>query len=142
MEIVLKRLHSLRDPACFRSWLYGITRRVIMRQRSRVWVRRVVSLGETELEAQIMLPDRQVQCSQTGRKVQLALEKLPHAQREVLVLHELEERGVAEVAELLNIPVGTVKSRLRLARQRMRRLVVQMGMVPELRSASGTEGAS
>jgi RNA polymerase sigma-70 factor (ECF subfamily) len=141
MEIVLKKLHSLRDPACFRSWLYGITRRVIMRQRSRVWVRRVVSLGETELEAQIMLPDRQAQCSQTGRKVQLALEKLPHSQREVLVLHELEERGVAEVAELLDIPVGTVKSRLRLARQRMRRLVVQMGMVPDLLAVSQTEGA-
>jgi RNA polymerase sigma-70 factor (ECF subfamily) len=131
MEIVLKRLHSLRDPACFRSWLYGICRRVTMRHRSRAWVRRVVSLGETELEAQILLPDRQAQISQTGRQVQLALEKLPHAQREVLVLHELEERGVAEVAELLNIPVGTVKSRLRLARQRMRRVVVQMGIVTE-----------
>ena len=58
------------------------------------------------------------------------------------MLHELEERGVAEVAELLNIPVGTVKSRLRLARQRMRRIVVQMGMTPELRAAPQTEGAS
>jgi len=131
MEIVLKRLHSLRDPACFRSWLYGITRRVTLRHRSQAWVRRVVSLGETELEAEILLPDRQAQISQTGRQVQLALEKLPHAQREVLVLHELEERGVAEVAELLNIPVGTVKSRLRLGRQRMRRVVVQMGIVSE-----------
>jgi RNA polymerase sigma-70 factor (ECF subfamily) len=132
MEIVLKRLHSLRDPACFRSWIYGITRRVIMRHRGRAWVRRVVSLGETELEAQITLPDRQAQISQTGRQVQLALEKLPHVQREVLVLHELEERGVAEVAELLDVPVGTVKSRLRLGRQRLRRVVVQMGISPEL----------
>jgi len=131
MEVVLKRLHTLRDPACFRSWIYGITRRVIMRQRSKAWVRRVVSLGETELEAGLMLPDRRAQMSQTSRQVQLALEKLPHAQREVLVLHELEERGVAEVAELLDIPVGTVKSRLRLARERMRRVVRHMGIAPE-----------
>ena len=103
-----------------------------MRHRGRAWFRRVVSLGETELEAGIMLPDRQAQISQTGRQDQLALEKLPHAQREVLVLHELEERGVAEVAELLEIPVGTVKSRLRLARERMRREVTRMGIAPDL----------
>ena len=137
MEIVIRRLHSLRDPACFRSWLYGITRRVIMRQRGRAWVRRVVSLGETELESAVLLPEREAQISQTGRQVQLALEKLPHTQREVLVLHELEERGVAEVAELLDIPVGTVKSRLRLARQRMRRIVVQMGIAPESVEVAG-----
>ena len=41
---------------------------------------------------------------------------LPELQREVLVLSVLEERRGPEVASLLNIPLGTVKSRLRLAR--------------------------
>ena len=136
MEIVIQKLHTLRDPARFRSWLYGISRRVIMRHRSRAWVRRVVSLGETELESSYLTPDREAQISQTGRQVQMALEKLPHPQREVLVLHELEERSVTEVAELLGVPVGTVKSRLRLARQRMRRVVVQMGIAPEVSGVS------
>ena len=131
MEIVIQKLHTLRDPARFRSWLYGISRRVIMRHRSRAWVRRVVSL-----ESSFLTPDREAQISQTGRQVQMALEKLPHSQREVLVLHELEERSVTEVAELLGVPVGTVKSRLRLARQRMRRVVVQMGIAPEISGVS------
>ena len=54
----------------------------------------------------------------------------------MLVFHELEERSVTEVAELLGVPVGTVKSRLRLARQRMRRVVVQMGIAPEVSGVS------
>ena len=47
-----------------------------MRHRSRAWVRRVVSLGETEFNL-LLTPDREAQISQTGRQVQMALEKLP-----------------------------------------------------------------
>ena len=55
------------------------------------------------------------------------LDSLPRAQREVLVLCELEEHSGREVAELLSIPLGTVKSRLRAARRAFRVALEQRG---------------
>jgi len=45
-----------------------------------------------------------------------ALDRLPIDQRTILVLHHLEGQGLAELAETLGIPIGTVKSRLHTAR--------------------------
>jgi RNA polymerase sigma-70 factor (ECF subfamily) len=50
-----------------------------------------------------------------------ALEGLPVEQREVFVLYELEEQGGAAIAELLGIPLGTVWTRLRAARERFKK---------------------
>jgi len=52
-----------------------------------------------------------------ARLLGLALDRLPVDQRTILVLHHLERHGLAELAEILEIPVGTVKSRLYTARR-------------------------
>ncbi|MCH7924615.1 MAG: sigma-70 family RNA polymerase sigma factor [Planctomycetes bacterium] len=49
-----------------------------------------------------------------------ALAKLPDEQRAVLSLHYLDEMGVREIAEVLGVPEGTVKSRLHHARNRLK----------------------
>ena len=53
---------------------------------------------------------------------------MPALHREVLVLCDLEGRSAAEAAELLSVPVGTVKSRLRLGRQRFRKLAASSNL--------------
>ena len=75
-------------------------------------------------------PSRWSELSETSRQVQAALDHLPEKQREVLVLCDLEERTAFEVAELLAIPPGTVKSRLRLGRERFRRAARTLGLGP------------
>jgi RNA polymerase sigma-70 factor (ECF subfamily) len=50
--------------------------------------------------------------------------------REVLLLVTVEEYSYAEAAELLQVPVGTVMSRLHRARERLRRLMTEPGAVP------------
>ncbi len=55
-----------------------------------------------------------------GRILDGALRRLPVDQRAVLALHHLEGRSVAELATILEIPPGTVKSRLHTARQALR----------------------
>ncbi|MFC4008775.1 RNA polymerase sigma factor [Nonomuraea purpurea] len=58
-----------------------------------------------------------------GDFLEAALSRLPPAQRDVVVLHFLEDRSHQEVAAMLGIPVGTVKSRLHLARTRLREVL-------------------
>jgi RNA polymerase sigma-70 factor (ECF subfamily) len=59
-------------------------------------------------------------------RVELArciLDKLPESQREVFILYELEQMSGEEIATQLAVPLGTVRSRLRLAREAFRREV-------------------
>jgi len=55
--------------------------------------------------------------------VSRALARLPAEQRETFLLYHLQEFSIAEVAEILDLPAGTVKSRLFTARQRLRELL-------------------
>jgi RNA polymerase sigma-70 factor, ECF subfamily len=60
--------------------------------------------------------------------VDQALRALPSDQRECFVLHEILDRPVREIAELLALPEGTVKTRLRTARLSLRDLLGEGGL--------------
>jgi len=127
--VVLARLPSLRDPKRLPSWLFGITRRVLARHRRQAWVRRwVPGLLPDAIEAGPG-PSARAERSETTRIVHAILEQVPPLQREVLVLCDLEDRSDAEVALLLDVPAGTVKSRLRLGRRHFRLLAEEMSLL-------------
>jgi RNA polymerase sigma-70 factor (ECF subfamily) len=128
LEVVLGRLDSLEDPAAFRSWLFGITRRTLAKHRRRAWVRRwVPGMDLSRAEDPGHSPQTQAELSEMSQSVQTALAALPEAQREVLVLCDLEERSDSEAAQILGVPKGTIKSRLRLGRKRFRTELERMG---------------
>jgi RNA polymerase sigma factor (sigma-70 family) len=109
---VLTRVDSLRDPVAFPAWLYQVTRREIGRQQRRRWLRDLLPGFLEDVPVPPPVHD------DLARRVQAALDALPFAMREVLVLCDMEERPHDEVAALLGIPLGTVKSRLHRARRR------------------------
>ena len=119
MIVVLRRLPDLNDPAAFSSWVYGIVRRTLAGHRRKAWVRRwVPGVAPADRPDEGPDPARRHELSELARDVQAALEELSPKLREILVLCEVEELTDEEAAELLGIPVGTAKSRLRLARKR------------------------
>ncbi len=119
--VVLTKLHALRDLGAFEPWLFGITRRVLKthRRRARKW--QWGWFGAEELADESPGLDRVLADRQVAERVQAALARVPERQREVLTLCDLEGRTAQQAAELLGVSVGTVKSRLRLGRQRLRR---------------------
>ena len=72
------------------------------------------------------------------RDLERALDKLPIEQREVIVLVGFEGMAYEEVAEVLGVPVGTVRSRLSRGRDALRRL---MGMPKKVRDSERTRAA-
>ena len=64
--------------------------------------------------------------SQEDNHVAMALAQIPLEQRELLILSYVEDVSQSEIAERLKIPLGTVKSRMRLGYQRMRKLLEQI----------------
>lgn len=127
LVIVVDRMHGLRDPAAFPAWLFQITRKRLSSLRRRAWFGTML---EWEPVDPRLDPEAQHTSNDCSRRVQALLDRLPEAQRMVLVLHDLEERSDAETAAMLGIPKGTVKSRLRLGRAALRKLALEDGLWP------------
>lgn len=125
--VVLRKLDSVWDADHLGPWLFGITRRVLAAHRRRAWVKRWVP-GIAADEVEHRGPARLVEVSDTGRRVQAALQSMPEIEREVLVLCVLEDRADSEVSEMLGIPKNTVKSRLHRARDRFARAARAQGL--------------
>jgi RNA polymerase sigma-70 factor (ECF subfamily) len=128
MLIVLTRLDRLEQPDRFGAWVYGIVRRVLKDHRNRAWVRRWTGREVPDVQDPRRDQQESVAHRQLVARIHEVLSGLPDTQRQVLVLCDLEERTAPEVAELLGIPVGTVASRLRAARQRFERTARRRGL--------------
>ncbi|MDH5539321.1 MAG: sigma-70 family RNA polymerase sigma factor [Rhizobacter sp.] len=116
----LRHAEQLRDPARMRAWLYGILANC---WRDHLRARRPtedIDTVEEHLLASADTPERTASQSQLALRVQTAVARLPVGQREVLSLVDLEECSYAEVALILDIPIGTVMSRLCRGRAALR----------------------
>jgi RNA polymerase sigma-70 factor (ECF subfamily) len=111
---VLRGVASLRDAASFRAWLFGIARRVAMDRFRREYVREV---DDTVSLEELPAPSDEGQLEADLATLDSGLASLPPRERETLALFYLRELSLEEIAALLAIPVGTVKSRLFRARQ-------------------------
>ena len=128
--LVMDKVDRVWSPDHFRPWLFGVTRRVLARHRRAGWVQRWVGdlFGRDERDTDARGPDRQAESSQLAARVHQALDSLSDDHREVLVLCDLEHRTDEEAAELIGVPVGTVKSRLRRARAAFRTAAHRHGL--------------
>jgi RNA polymerase sigma-70 factor (ECF subfamily) len=116
--IALRRVHTFRGEARLTTWLFSITRNVVSNRRRKSAIRRFVGLERAEKVSDGSPgTDERIDSHRQRRLVQLALERLPQNQREVIILMDLEERSAPEVGEMLGVPAGTVYSRLHYARK-------------------------
>jgi RNA polymerase sigma-70 factor (ECF subfamily) len=117
-----RSFRQLRDRDRFRSWLVRMTWRLaINRQRSerRRMVRETSSIDSPPATA----ADETVAARQRAAALWAAIDALPEKLRVVIVLAAIEGHNIREVAALLRLPEGTVKSRLFLGRQRLKELL-------------------
>ena len=113
-----RRLAALREASRLRPWLVRLTWRLALDHR-RAALRR--ERRETAFLAQANAPDVEQLAAGNEFRERLwrAIDELPEDQRVVIVLAGIEGHGMRELAELLGLPEGTVKSRLHHARRRL-----------------------
>lgn len=121
-----RRRAELRPGLPVEPWALAVTRNIARNHRRGAWFRRWWG-GEVDTRTD-RTPERAVGASEQGRLVHEILAAVAEEHRVVLVLCDLEERSRPEVAELLGIPVGTVKSRLRTAREAFRAEAARRGL--------------
>lgn len=114
---VFRSLKSIRDPRTLPAFLYTTARNVAV-SRLRIRVDEMRATGEDAGAndcAFIAFDD--------AEQVHHALDRLPLPQREAVTLYFLEDLSIDEIARVLDVPVGTVKSRLHYGKQAIRNII-------------------
>ncbi len=120
-------LASFSGESAFFTWIYRIARNLISSdfRKMRVRPRVVASLGESERDGGAVVidpssphlgPAEESQRSERRERILGAIQSLVPDFREIIVLRDLEKKSYDDIADLLEIPVGTVRSRLHRAR--------------------------
>jgi RNA polymerase sigma factor (sigma-70 family) len=114
---IVRGLHRLADERAFPAWAYRIVSRRCAKQiADAVRRRELAAQSAVEPEPEIAEPGGALDAG----RLRAAIARLPREQSSAIALFYLEEMSVAEVAVALDVPVGTVKTRLLHARRKLR----------------------
>jgi RNA polymerase sigma-70 factor, ECF subfamily len=127
MITVHRRLASF-DGASLRGWLYGICVRVASDYRRSARVRREILTDTLPEAADSADLGEALDRERSARRMMTALESLDEPKRAAFVLFEIEELTLAEVSEAVGAPLQTVYSRIKAAREQMRRAFADTGV--------------
>lgn len=133
--LVLYRKWDDYDPSRpLRPYLFGIAYRVAVgyfrRNRHRV---RAADANEVDLEDRRPRPDQALAAEQARALVLSAIERVPIDRRAVLVMHDIDEMPMRDIASAMSIPLFTGYSRLRKARKEFEAAVLRLRKGSDLR---------
>lgn len=127
--VIQARLRTFEHRAQLTTWLYGICINVAQARQRRAHRRRELPTDPSAIpddEAPETPADEAYQRREAERLLDEILDTLPIEQRAVFTLFELDGRSCEEIARLCAIPIGTVYSRLRLAREAFKRAAARL----------------
>ncbi|MFQ5611312.1 MAG: RNA polymerase sigma factor [Anaerolineae bacterium] len=118
-----KNLDCLRESGSLLPWLYrvAVNQAYDLTARRRRWIAALDGIYELLVRPVVASPEREVEERELQDLLYEAINRLEFKQRAALVLFYLHNFSLAEIAEILECPVGTVKSRLYYARKNLRR---------------------
>jgi RNA polymerase sigma-70 factor (ECF subfamily) len=125
-EQVFRGLPGFTGRSELLTWVYAVCYRVLLNQRR--WYRRwrlrfTFQSDEEQVQSHEPLPSAALEARERAQRLQLALAKMSDKYRAVVVLHDLEELNIKEVAHIVRANELTVRSRLRDGRKHLLRLL-------------------
>ena len=122
LERTISRWHQRRDDGDTRAWMFTILHNLAV-NRMRQTVRRGRHVELEDVDESTMAEPAHQEDGMRETDIMAAVNRLPEDQRSVLLLISVEELSYADAARVLDVPIGTVMSRLARARDRLRRLM-------------------
>ena len=140
--VLARQSRSIRERGSAASWLHGVARRVALSARSAAARRR----AHERRAAEMPMPSADdAGWNDFGDVLHQEIEQLPEKYRKAIVLCELEGLTEGQAAQRLEWPVGTVRTRLRRGRERLRGRLLRRGVAPTavlLGAVGSSEAAS
>jgi RNA polymerase sigma-70 factor (ECF subfamily) len=120
---VYRKFQSMERSECMRSWVYTIVRRTVRKYHRKRLTRPLDADTEPldpELHTHDALPSVDADILEKADLLHNLLARLDAKKRQVFILAELEDLTAVEIAEMLDLPLNTVYSRLRVARSELK----------------------
>jgi len=118
--LALQKIEQLKDEAAFDGWIYTILNNVwlgyLRKSRPCEDIEKIVIADSAS-------PENEMLVKQIDFMVRDAMSSLPNAQRQVIALIDLDGLSYSEVADILQVPIGTVMSRLNRARSALGKII-------------------
>lgn len=141
LQDIFLRLHRFAervDPGRpLEPWLYRMTTNLSYTwvKRRKRWLRPLEDVAEWLVGGRKDAPSYEAEMGETWSLIQRAITSLPLPQRGVVVLYYINDLSLQEISDILEVPVGTVKSRLHYGRQALKRQLglMQDEALPEMR---------
>ena len=128
--VALERLDECRDPERFAGWFLKIVRHRAMNLDRRERLRDTTDLP-SGLASEVPSPEDWAERAELQSRLSAAVGELTQIHREILLLHDLHGWKGREIAERLEIPHGTVRAHLHVARRKLRELLRDPAPEPE-----------
>jgi RNA polymerase sigma-70 factor (ECF subfamily) len=130
---VFNAIANFKGNSSFSTWLYRIMTNCFLDLRKKVKpvssLEVATSTGSGEVERQLEdpnpTPHEQSEKTEREERVERAVNRLPEYQRAMIVMYHVDLLTYEEIAEALDLPIGTVKSRLNRARLSLRDLLIK-----------------
>ena len=116
---VFRHVDSFRNESSIKTWLLKITRNISYNYRKSSFIRKVFLVGNVSLRESSQSAEQAYLDNEAANEVWIAVLKLPVKSREILILHAKYQLSISEIAHLLDISEGAVRSRLFAARKKM-----------------------
>ena len=125
----LRKLDTFQGNSQFYTWLFRIARNTAISKLRRK--KPTVSLESTASQQRLDFPDdgpapsTEMERRERQTGLMAAMDQLSGEHREILILREMEEQNYETISEILDLPVGTVRSRLHRARSQLKELLLR-----------------
>ncbi len=132
--VVYRKIDTYSGEGSLRSWLFSICRRVVANYRRHLLRKRELATADSdfpELPSERTNPEEETEARQRRERLELVLSRIADHKRVVFVMFEIEGKTPAEIAAILEIPTGTVHSRIHAARQDFERIAEKLALVPK-----------
>ncbi|TMV17984.1 RNA polymerase sigma factor [Paenibacillus thermoaerophilus] len=116
---IYRKLGSFRGDSSIKTWIFKIARNTVYDYNRSAFLRKVMLIGFVTESESCVSAEQEVMRRQASEEVWEQVMKLPVKHREALVLFAHHQMSLQEIADLLGVQVGTVKSRLYHARQKL-----------------------
>ena len=122
--LAFTKLRTFKGNSAFYTWLYRIAYNVaitrLRRRKPTVSIEGVSEHSSLDFADEGPAPDAHLQSQEQTRQLNLAMDRLSQEHRSILVLREMDGLDYDAISEILDLPIGTVRSRLHRARGQLR----------------------